>query len=228
MLFRNLCIEFEEAWDALASTAVSEQTRVSFLFARQAMLLVELASRVASQDPATSKRFAAELQAREPRLFKPIPAYKPGPQARRCVPRVAAEGDPRSDLITLLFDLMRNGLAHYGHQVYAPLADGRAVGVVLVDSMWRGRTLESVRDGGKTIDHLSCTLQTDGNLVIRVCPAILYLDVRDASESAGVWDLEADASEFTVGRRRQKFGVDELVAALDDPADARLDVFRPS
>jgi hypothetical protein len=211
----------------MAATPFSEQTSASFLFARQAMLLVELASRVASQDRATSRRFAAELQSREARLFKPIPAYKPGPQTRRCVPRIAAEGDAGSDLITLLFDLMRNGLAHYGQQVYAPLADGRAIGVVLVDSMWRGRTLESMRDGGKTIDHLSCTLQTDGNLVIRLCPAILYLDVRDASESAGVWDLEADASEFTVGRRVQNFGVAELLAAFEDPADAHMVVFRP-
>ncbi|HEY4280551.1 MAG TPA: hypothetical protein VGM91_20175 [Conexibacter sp.] len=227
MLFENLCIEFELTWDAMASTVFSEQTGASFLFARQAMLLVELASSVASQDHATFRRFAAELQAQDARLFKSIPAYKSGPQTRKCVPRIAPVGDARSDLITLLFDLMRNGLAHYGHQVYAPLADGRAVGVVLLDSMWRGRTLESVRDGGKTIHHLSCTLQADGNLAIRLCPAILYLDVRDASESAGVWDLEVDATEFTVGKRVQKFGVADLVAALEDPTDAHMVVFKP-
>jgi hypothetical protein len=60
---------------------------------------------------------------REPLVFKRIP-YNPGRGTRGCVPRVAAAGDPTSELIELLFDLMRHGHAHFGHQLYAPLKRG--------------------------------------------------------------------------------------------------------
>jgi hypothetical protein len=111
----------------MATTQLADRTSGSFQFARQAMLLVEVASTVAGQDAATFRRFSKELQKREP--FKRIP-YNPGRGTRGCVPRVAAAGDPTSELIELLFDLMRHGHAHFGHQLYAPLKSGRAFGVV--------------------------------------------------------------------------------------------------
>jgi hypothetical protein len=76
VLFENLCVEFEAAWDAMATTQLADRTSGSFLFARQATLRVELASTVAGQDPATFRRFSRELQKREPLLFKRIP-YNP-------------------------------------------------------------------------------------------------------------------------------------------------------
>jgi hypothetical protein len=131
VLFENLCVDFESARDALATSEFAERTSASFLFARQAMLLVELATTVARQDRATYQRFALELQKREPLLFKRIP-YKPGRGTRGCVPRLARDGDSTSELIEVLFDLVRNGHAHFGHQLYAPLKDGGAFGVVLL------------------------------------------------------------------------------------------------
>jgi hypothetical protein len=173
-----------------------------------------LASTVARQDPATFRRFSRELQKREPRLFKPIP-YKPGRGTRGCVPRVAAAGDPTSELIELLFDVVRHGHAHFGHQLYAPLKDGRGFGVVLL-GVSKERTIDSVRPpGGRIIEHLSCTKQADGNLAMRLCAGTLYLDVRDASETAGVWELDADASRYTKARL-QDLAVEELEAALLD------------
>jgi len=49
--FENLCVEFEATWDAMAASECADRTSSSFLFARQARLLVELASTVARQDP---------------------------------------------------------------------------------------------------------------------------------------------------------------------------------
>ena len=199
MLFENLCVEFEAAWDAMATTPSADRTNSSFLFTRQAMLLVELASTVAHQDPATFQRFSNELQKREALLFKRIP-YQPGPGTRQCVPRVAPDGDPTSELIAVLFDLVRNGHAHFGHQLYARLKDGNALGVALL-GVEKGRTIDTVRpEGGRTMHHLSCTWQSDGNLVMRLCVGTLYLDVRDASEAAGVWQLDAMRAG-THGRR---------------------------
>jgi hypothetical protein len=225
VLFDNLCIDFEAAWNAMATTEFAERTSGSFLFARQAMLLVELASTVAGQDPATFRRFSRELQNREALLFKSIP-YHPGPGTRGRIPRVAADGDPTSELIALLFDLARNGHAHFGHQLYAPLKGGQAFGLVLL-GVWKGRTIDRIRpSGGRVLEHLSCTKQTDGNLVMRLCPGTLYLDVRDASESAGVWDLDADASRYT-DARMQDLTVEELETALADPTGPYMLMFTP-
>jgi hypothetical protein len=131
VLFDNLCADFEAAWNALAMTEFGERTDGSFLFARQAMLLLELASTVARQDRETFRRFSRELLNREALLFKPIP-YTPGGGTRGRVPRIAPEGAPTSEVIALLFDLVRNGHAHFGHQLYAPLKGGRAFGLVLL------------------------------------------------------------------------------------------------
>ncbi len=67
--------------------------------------------------------------------------------------------------------------------------------------------------GGRTFEHLSCHKQRDGNLAMRLCPATLYLDVCDASESAGVWELDADATRSTEARL-QDLTVEEFEAAL--------------
>ena len=223
MLFDNLCVEFEAAWNAIATTEFAEQTNGSFLFARQAMLLVELASTVARQDSAAFRRFSLELRKREPLLFKAVP-YTPGPGTLARVPRIAPENDPTSELIALLFDLVRNGHAHFGHQLYAPLKDGRAFGLLLL-GVWKGRTIDIVRpSGGRILEHLSCTKQANGDLAMRLCPGTLYLDVRDASESAGVWELDADASRYTEARM-QDITVDELQAALTDPTGPYMLMF---
>lgn len=226
VLFDNLCADFEAAWEAMATTELDQRTSGSFLFAGQAMLLVELASTIARQEPATFRRFSEELQKREGLLFKRIP-YRPGSATRRCVPRIAPEGDPTSELIALLFDLVRNGHAHFGHQLYAPLKDGGGLGVVLL-GVEKGRTIERIRPGGgRTFEHLCCHKQSNGQLAIRLCPGTLYLDVRDASDSAGVWDLDADASVYTA-LRHQDLTVEELEAALVDPAGPYMMMFRPS
>lgn len=226
VLFDNLCFEFEAAWDAIATTEFAEHTSGSFLFARQTMLLVELASWVAGQDPATFRRFSEELEKREGLLFKRIP-YRPGPGTHKRVPRIAPSGDPTSELIALLFDLVRNGHAHLGHQLYAPLKHGRGIGVNVL-AVEKGRTIDKIRPGGgRTYRHLAAHKQSDGNIVIGFCAGTLYLDVRDASEIAGVWNLDADASQYTQ-LRTQDLTVEELEAALGVSTGPYMLIFRPT
>ena len=142
VLFDNLCVDFEAAWNTIAATEFAERTSGSFLFARQAMLLVEMASTVARQDSATFRRFSLELQKREALLFKAVP-YRLAPGTLARVPRIAPKNDPTSELIALLFALVRNGHTHFGHQLYAPLKGGRAFGLVLL-GVWKGRTIPIV------------------------------------------------------------------------------------
>gem|GEM_PF-5992397 len=224
MLFDNLCGEFETAWNTIATSAPEDASSGSFLFTRQVMLLVELASRIAHQDPPTFKRFSHELCGREERLFKRLP-YKSGRRSvRRCVPRMAPDGTDATELIEVLFDLLRNGHAHFGHQLYAPLQDGTAFGIRTL-GVTQGRTLDKVRaNGGCSIDHLLFVEQSDGNLVMWLCAGTLYVDVRDASEAAGVWDLDADATEFTEARL-QELTVTDFKTALLRPPGAPIITF---
>jgi hypothetical protein len=226
VLFESLCIEFETAWDAMATTERELRASGGFLFARQAMLLVELASTVARTDDRTLQRFSKELYAREPVLFKLLP-YKTKKGTRKYVPRLAPPGNPQSELIEVLFDLVRHGHAHVGHHVYAPLKDGGAFGVAL-HGVWTGRTIDKIRPpGGRHLDHLQFRKQSNGQLVVEVCAGTLFLDVRDASEAARVWDLDLDLSSFTAARR-QDVSVDELVVALNDRTGPFVLVALPS
>jgi hypothetical protein len=91
-----------------------------------------------------------------------------------------------------------------------------------------GTGIDSVRPpGGRIIEHLSCTKQLDGNLVMRLCTGTLYLDVRDVSEAAGVWELDADASRYT-GARLQDLTVEELEAALPGSTGPFMLMFQAS
>jgi hypothetical protein len=221
-LFNFLCADFEKAWDAMAMSEIAPDVGGNLLFVRQAMLLVELASQVASEDPATFERFSSELQALEPVLFKRIP-HKPK-RTHRKVPRIASPGDPSGELIALLFDLVRNGQAHYGIQLHARLTDGHLFGVS-VSGVRKGRTLDTLRPGGgRAIGHLAVNHQRDGDYVLWLCPGTLYLDVRDASERAGVWSLDADLSAWT---RNWPLSTGDLEAALLDPTGPYVTIFRP-
>jgi hypothetical protein len=208
----------------MAASEIAPGVGGNFLFARQAMLLVELASRVSRRHPATFRRFSSELQTLEPLLFKRIP-YLPGKGTKHCVPRIAPDSHRNSELIALLFDLVRNGHAHYGHQLILELNDGHHMGVSLL-GVAHGRTLDKVRpNGGRVIDHLSCFKQRNGDLVITLCPGTLYLDVRDASTRARVWDLDVDLSAWT---RKAELSAADMERALTDPSGPHLLVWHPS
>jgi hypothetical protein len=96
--------------------------------------------------------------------------------------------------MALLFDLVRNGLAHVGVQIHAQLSDGRALGVSLTGAS-KMRTLDKLRpNGGRAIAHIAANQRSNGAIELWLCPGTLYLDVRDASERAGVWSLDFDLS----------------------------------
>jgi hypothetical protein len=62
---------------------------------------------------------------------------------------------------------------------------------------------------------------------MRLCAGTLYLDVRDASEAAGVWELDADASCYTRARL-QDLTVEQLEAALLESTGPFMLMFRAS
>ena len=74
LLLRDFLVaDFEKAWNAMAVVDFAPDTGGNFTFARQAMLLLELASRAASTEPATFARFSDALAEIEPGYFTPLP-----------------------------------------------------------------------------------------------------------------------------------------------------------
>jgi len=74
-LFDFIIGDFEDTWDALAAR-LGNLHRGNFLFARQAMTLLEVACRLCYSDGTgqTLKRFAAELARRDARYFTKLPS----------------------------------------------------------------------------------------------------------------------------------------------------------
>jgi hypothetical protein len=92
-LFDFVCKDFRKAWDAMAVADFDIDTGGNFMFARQAMALLELTCRVAAADESgdTLRDYSAALLGLDPLLFTRLPD---GPRrlARGC--RAALE--PRS------------------------------------------------------------------------------------------------------------------------------------
>ena len=87
--------DFEDAWDALAGKA-SAKYRGNFMFARQAMVLLEWAARLASGDVSglALSALSDELNSIEPTYFTRLPGRAPRPKGFQ-LPSVASVNQER-------------------------------------------------------------------------------------------------------------------------------------
>lgn len=178
--------DFEDAWDALAARQ-GNLHRGNFLFARQAMTLLEVACRLCYSDRTdqTLKRFAAELARRDVRYFTKLPSscWTPSNPPEFRLP--SQSSTPDSELITALFDLIRNGQAHQYQQIRVRLADGKDFQFALTGAE-HGLFLAQSLAIGRPADHLQAHKEANGDLWIKVRTDILFLDVREAVRSANL------------------------------------------
>ena len=141
VLFDFLRKDFARAWDAMAQTGFDRDVGGNFMFARQAMVLLELASRVGRAD-ARLADFSAGIERVDPLYFWPLPGGKKWPSFG--LPSSKVGGDRRSQLLPVLFDLVRHGQLHNGVQIPVRLGDGKIFGVAL-GGVEPGVTLDSLR-----------------------------------------------------------------------------------
>jgi hypothetical protein len=180
MVYEAFCRDFETAWDAVAASPPrSDQGRGNFLFAIHSMILLEWACRVCAGDPkkAALASLSRSLHSVRPGYFTPLPTK---------IRALAADGVPlpqsphptpgASPLLWLLFDLIRNGLAHQYQQIVLRLSDG-PVYVSLGGPMF-DQPMKLVRTTGGS-DHLAYAPRS-GSLGLLVRPEWLYLDFRAA------------------------------------------------
>lgn len=172
----------------------------NFMFARQAMVLLELASRAAGKDGRLAQ-FSAEIERVDPMYFTPLPGGKAWPKAFD-LPSSETSGDRRAQLLPVLFDLVRNGQLHYGVQIPVQLADGAEFGVslggvepeVTLDSLRRQPGPQVIT---RSIEHLVFRIAAAGHFELWISPGRLFVDLEEAAERAGVFASETRFEGWT-------------------------------
>jgi hypothetical protein len=184
-LYKMMVADFEDGWNAIAGHK-HLSGRGNFMFARQAMGVLEFAARWCSTDPTgrALDDFSAALKSIEPRYFTVLPGRcaRPGFDHRNnafdwMLPFGSASHRGR-ELLWAMFDLVRHGQAHQGQQIMVELRDG-TFGISLTGASY-GRTLQSVVSVARPTTHLSLRIRQDGGLRLVVRPEMLFLDVKQA------------------------------------------------
>lgn len=188
-IYELFCADFESAWDTLAGTSPDVVTgRGNFMFARSAMGLLEFASRLCADDGsgAALQAFSSELKKVEQRYFASLRARGARPGIHRGVVQwtLPNDGDPESELLGLLFTLVRHGQAHQGQQTMATLTDGSTLGVSLSGVL--EKTLAQTKAAPPSQWHLRVNSLDAANTWIQLSPDVLYLDFRLAIDNANL------------------------------------------
>jgi hypothetical protein len=160
----------------------------NFMFARQAMMLLEWAARVCRADttgaPAAGRqtpallRLLSELARLDTRYFTQMPAVFPNRTSDKEFTLPSRASNPDLELLLLLFDLTRNGQAHQYQQINVDLADGKELQVTLT-GVEKGLLLGSITT--RPTEHLSFDCFGTGSIALKVRTDVLYLDIKCAS-----------------------------------------------
>ena len=205
-LFDFIIGDFEAAWDALASDPQPGH-RGNFLFARQALTLLEVACRLCKADASGQALvlLSADLHTRDKRYFTLLPGvcWSPSQRTRQAFELPSHGPDPDNQLIAALFNLIRNGQAHQYQQMRAVLSDGRQFRISLTGAQ-TGALLETALSNGRPSQHLSLSV-VNRDLWVTVRPDILFLDVRDAIVSSKLLNRGL-SFKFISEDRKQTFG----------------------
>src|SRR2546428_766643 len=152
--------DFEDAWTALAATP-GPLHRANFMFARQAMTLLEFAARLCKGDHsgAAVRDLSKELEKIEPKYFTPLPGPCLGAGDEYELPSSVAA--PRENqLLWALFNLIRHGQAHQYQQMAVKLTDGKHLLISLTGAE-HGTVLDPAFPHGQSAQHLGYSVYPD-------------------------------------------------------------------
>jgi len=166
--------DFETAWNAVA-TRKESVNRGNFMFALQAMVLLEVASHICMGSP-NADRFSLALSKRNPGYFTKLPWRCRKPKGLTLPYRGT---EPQRQLLHILFDLVRNGQAHQYQQIVVTIENGQHFSVTLTGADY-GRSLDSVLKDTRPPDHLRADIDEHRDVWMTVRPDVLYLDIREA------------------------------------------------
>jgi hypothetical protein len=201
--------DFETMWNAVAALP-GARYRGNFMFALQAVALLEVASRAA--DPRGLTALTSALRDRDRRYFTKLPGRAPRP---RGVKLPGAGTDTDHQLLHALFDLVRNGPAHQYQPTVATLSDGQHLHFVLTGADY-GLDLESVARTERPNDvHLKADIDSNRDVWVKVRTDVLFIDVRDAVRTAELPSREFRHLEAPTDRKEfYTYSSEELIEAL--------------
>ena len=206
-LYDFITRDFEAAWEAMVQAvrprcwlpfvgrfwSASLPGGGNFLFARQAMTLLELAARMCRVDASGGTaaghrtpslvRLSHELAQRDRRYFTELPATIPARTSAREFTLPSLGPNPGRELLFMLFDLIRNGQAHQYQQINVDMAGGTELQISLTGV---GPNLSLNALTTRPADHLAFATFGPSIVALVVRPDVLYLDVKAAIERAGL------------------------------------------
>jgi hypothetical protein len=154
------------------------------MFGRQAMTLLEFASRLYTNDVTgiIQRNFSSELYKIEPKYFTLLPTSC-ATTTEFILPH---KGDKSGrTLLWALFDLIRHGLAHQYQQIIVDLNNGKHFYISLTGADY-GRYLDVAVKLQRPREHLGYTFDKDGDLELKTYPDIMFLDFEHAVNKSGL------------------------------------------
>jgi hypothetical protein len=182
-IYNSIVNDFKGAWNSIAANSDPMIGRANFMFARQAMNLLEFAAMLCDTDPsrATIRDFSTELKNIEVKYFTQLPGKYPHP-GDFILPHRSSSNE--TFLLAVLYDLIRHGLAHQYQQIVVTLADEKHFYVSLTGAD-HGQYLNTFKNQ-RPSKHLAYTIDNDGDVKLVVYPQVLFLDFEKAIEEAQI------------------------------------------
>ena len=174
-IYQFIVSDFRGAWDSIAANYNQSIGRGNFMFAFQAMNLLEFASRLCDNDSKLLNNFSNEINRIDPKYFTLLPGPC-GLTTEFDLPYIVNnKGD---SLLCAFFDLIRNGLGHQYQQIIVDLTNKKHFYVSLSGAE-RDRYLNVIAKS-RSPRHLAYTIDSDGDLGLALCPGDLFLDFEKA------------------------------------------------
>lgn len=186
--------DFESLWDSLSSTENSTY-RGNFTFALLDMVLLEYISRVCRQDKSGGllRKFTDCLDSLDKRYFEVINRWHGlNPNAEYTIPYKTQEG---KEVLSFLFDLIRNGQAHQYQQIIANLKDC-SIGIRISGAEF-GVKLNTVKARSKHLDVWNGTNNGKPLVLIDFRPEVFYLDLKRAVKCSIIFDIVTRFNYFS-------------------------------
>ena len=211
-LYASLIADFESAWDALAMSKTASG-RGNCMFGRQAMALLEWACRLSKSDASGEalRLLANKLAAIDGRYFTHLPTAC-GSTKGFDLPYLP--GWPADEqLLSAMFDVIRNGLAHQSQQITVDLLDGAHWVMSLTGASYGATLAKAAAERPQEQKHLGVG-RVGRAVFLLLRPDIMFLDFKAAIERAGLptrTDLRFDyLSRGMDDKGRYGFGAESL------------------
>lgn len=166
------------------------------MFARQAMSLVEFVSRFYGRNTKLRKCFSNELFKIEPKYFTSLPETAAPVTQEFELPRLRR----KNILLWMLFDLIRNGIAHQYQQILVELPTKKYFYIQL-----SGPTHQRYLSSVSRSTHLGYAIESDCVLKVLLDPGILFLDLTYAVAKSDLLNKSSSFKHLIRPRSKTKF-----------------------